>query len=36
LKHYNKILREQLCELDQEILHVEDGFGHAYGIPPVC
>ncbi|WP_409015107.1 hypothetical protein [Caballeronia sp. LZ001] len=23
LKHYNKILREQLGELDQEILHVE-------------
>ena len=34
LKHYNKILREQLGELDQEILHVEAGFRHAYGIPP--
>jgi hypothetical protein len=34
LKHYNKILREQLGELDQEILHVEAGFRHAYGVPP--
>jgi Skp family chaperone for outer membrane proteins len=34
LKHYNKILREQLGELDQEILHVEAGFRQAYGIPP--
>jgi hypothetical protein len=34
LKHYNKILKEQLGELDQEILHVEVGFRHAFGIPP--
>jgi hypothetical protein len=34
LKHYNSILKEQLGELDQEILHVEAGFRHAYGIPP--
>ena len=34
LKHYNKILREQLGELDQEILHVEASFRHAYEIPP--
>ena len=34
LKHYNKVLREQLGELDQEILHVEAGFRHAYGVPP--
>ncbi|MEX3816413.1 molecular chaperone DnaJ [Paraburkholderia sp. BR13439] len=34
LKHYNKILKEQLGELDQEILQVEASFRHAYGIPP--
>jgi hypothetical protein len=34
LKHYNAILKEQLGELDQEILHVEARFRHAYGIPP--
>jgi len=34
LKHYNKILKEQLGELDHEILHVENGFKHSYGIPP--
>jgi len=34
LKHYNKILKEQVGELDHEILHVEDGFKHSYGIPP--
>jgi hypothetical protein len=34
LKHYNKILREQLGELDQEILHVEAGFRQAYAIDP--
>ncbi|MGF6408819.1 molecular chaperone DnaJ [Paraburkholderia sp. MM5482-R1] len=34
LKHYNSILKEQLGELDQEILHVEAGFRQAYGIPP--
>ncbi|MHA6885844.1 J domain-containing protein [Ralstonia pseudosolanacearum] len=34
LKHYNKILKEQLGELDQEVLHVETGFRHSYGIAP--
>jgi hypothetical protein len=34
LQHYNTILKEQLGELDQEILHVEVGFRHVYGIPP--
>jgi hypothetical protein len=34
LKHYNTILREQLGELDQEIMHVEMSFKQAYGIPP--
>jgi hypothetical protein len=34
LKHYNSILKEQLGELDQEILHVEARFRYSYGIPP--
>jgi hypothetical protein len=34
LTHYNRILKEQLGELDQEILHVEAGFRQAYGISP--
>lgn len=34
LKHYNAILKEQVRELDQEILHVETAFRHAYGIDP--
>lgn len=34
LKHYNKILKEQLAELDQEIFHVEDGFAAQFGIDP--
>jgi len=34
LKHYNTILKEQLGELDQEILHIEMGFKQAYGIAP--
>jgi hypothetical protein len=34
LKHYNKILKEQVGELDHEVLHVENGFKHSYGIPP--
>jgi hypothetical protein len=34
LKHYNTILKEQVRELDQEILHVESAFRHAYGIDP--
>lgn len=34
LKHYNKILKDQLAELDQEILHVEDQFRAEYGLSP--
>jgi hypothetical protein len=34
LRHYNKILKEQVGELDHEILHAETGFKHNYGIPP--
>lgn len=34
LKHYNKILKEQLTELEQEIFHVEDGFVMQFGIDP--
>lgn len=34
LKHYNKILKEQLGELDREIVHVEAGFKRAYRISP--
>ncbi|AKM33557.1 molecular chaperone DnaJ (plasmid) [Pandoraea faecigallinarum] len=34
LKHYNTILREQVRELDQEILNVESAFRYAYGIDP--
>ncbi|RQS65466.1 molecular chaperone DnaJ [Burkholderia sp. Bp8963] len=34
LKHYNKILKEQVAELDQEILYVESNFRHAYGFSP--
>ncbi|MEX3555527.1 MAG: J domain-containing protein [Burkholderia gladioli] len=34
LKHYNAILKEQVHELDREILHVESAFRHAYGIDP--
>jgi len=34
LKHYNKILKEQLAELEQEILHVEDEFTAQFGIDP--
>ena len=34
LKHYNAILKEQVGELDQEILYVEARFRDAYGIPP--
>ena len=32
LKHYNKILKEQVAELDQEVDHVETGFKQSYGI----
>ncbi|MFM0327457.1 J domain-containing protein [Caballeronia glebae] len=34
LKHYNTILREQVRELDQEILRVESAFRYAYGLDP--
>lgn len=34
LKHYNKILKEQLAELEQEIFHVEAGFRARFGISP--
>jgi hypothetical protein len=32
LKHYNKILKEQLAELEMEILHVEAGFRARFNI----
>lgn len=32
LKHYNKILKEQLVELEQEILHLEGGFKAQFDI----
>ncbi|RQQ15108.1 molecular chaperone DnaJ [Burkholderia stagnalis] len=34
LKHYNKILKEQVAELDQEIRHVESHLRFAYGLSP--
>ena len=34
LKHYNKILKEQLADLEQEIFHVEDEFAAQFGIDP--
>ncbi|RZF23706.1 molecular chaperone DnaJ [Paraburkholderia sp. UYCP14C] len=34
LKHYNVVLKEQIRELDQEILRVESAFRYAYGIDP--
>jgi len=34
LKHYNKILKEQLNELDHEIFHTEDMFKTQFGISP--
>jgi hypothetical protein len=34
LKHYNIILKEQVVELDHEIMHVENGFKYRYGIAP--
>jgi hypothetical protein len=34
LKHYNTILRSQVRELDQEIMHVEAEFRGRYGIAP--
>lgn len=34
LKHYNKILKDQLAELEQEVMHVEGGFRAQFGISP--
>lgn len=34
LKHYNKILKDQLAELEQEIHHAEGGFRAQFDIPP--
>ena len=34
LKHYNKILKDQLLELEQEILRVKAGFRAQFGIAP--
>jgi hypothetical protein len=34
LKHYNKVLKEQLAELEQEILHVEGRFRAQFDISP--
>jgi len=34
LKHYTKILKEQIGELDQEILYVESSFKYRYEIAP--
>lgn len=34
LKHYNKILKDQLVELEQEILRIEGGFKAQFGISP--
>ncbi len=34
LKHYNKVLKEQLVELEQEILQVEGRFMAQFGISP--
>jgi len=34
LKHYNKILKEQLAELRQEIWHAENEFRSRFGIDP--
>ena len=33
LKHYNKVLKEQLAELEQEIEHVSSRFRAQFGIP---
>ena len=35
LKHYNKVLREQLIELDHEIERVEDTFRAQFGLDPL-
>lgn len=34
LKHYNKILKDQVAELEQEVMHVEGGFRAQFGISP--
>jgi hypothetical protein len=34
LKHYNKILKQQLVELEQEVLRVEAGFRAQFGVSP--
>jgi hypothetical protein len=34
LKYYNKILKEQLVELEQELLCVEGAFKAQFGVPP--
>ena len=34
LKHYNKILKDQLAELEQEIRHAEGGFRAQFDISP--
>ncbi|KVN76191.1 J domain-containing protein [Burkholderia ubonensis] len=34
LKHYNKILKEQVAELDQEIRHVQSHLRLTYGLSP--
>lgn len=34
LKHYNKILKEQLNELEHEIFHTEDRFRMQFGLSP--
>jgi hypothetical protein len=34
LKYYNKILKEQLVELEQELLRVEGAFKAQFGVPP--
>jgi len=34
LKHYNKLLKEQVRELDEQIRHVESAFRYSYRIDP--
>lgn len=34
LQHYNKILKEQVGELDQELLHVQERFCDQFNLPP--
>jgi hypothetical protein len=36
LKHYNKILKEQVSELDDEIMFVEMAFKERYGLDPMA